>query len=129
MSDPRLEDHVVGLELQLVELVERRERANVQGQEDEAEAISREIDELQTELIVSAEALAADRPASHADVRAESAEDASFTMADAGMHVGSELTRDDDVGGFALAEGGLNVEAEAASDANPDPSPTSHLGV
>ena len=58
MTDPRLEDHVVGLELQLVELVERRERALVQGLADEAEAISDEIDEVQTELIVSAEALA-----------------------------------------------------------------------
>ena len=88
MTDPRLEDHVVGLELQLVELVERRERALVQGLASEAEAISLEIDELQTELIVSAEALASDNPAPHADVRAESAEDATFTIADAGMHVG-----------------------------------------
>lgn len=88
MTDPRLEDHVVGLELQLVELVERRERAAVQGLPDEAEAISREIDELQTELIVSAETLTAENPAAHAEVLAESAEDASFTIVDAGMHVG-----------------------------------------
>lgn len=93
MSDPRLEDHVVGLELQLVELVERRERATVQGLTDEAEAISKEIEELQTELIITAESLAADNPASHADVRAESAEDATFTIADAGMHVGPDSAR------------------------------------
>jgi hypothetical protein len=109
MTDPRLEDHVVGLELQLVELVERRERASVQGLADEAEAISREIEGLQTELIVAAEALAADNPAPHADVLAESAEDATFTMTDAGMHVGPESDR------------------EPAGD--PDPSPASHLGV
>jgi hypothetical protein len=109
MTDPRLEDHVVGLELQLVELVERRERANVQGLADEAEVISREIEALQTELIVSAEALAADNPAPHADVLAESAEDATFTMTDAGMHVGPEV-------------------APARSD-DTDPSPASHLGV
>jgi len=107
MSDPRLEDHVVGLELQLVELVERRERALVQGMAEDAESISNEIDEVQTELIVTAEALAADNPAPHADVLAESAEDATFTMADAGMHLGAEP---------APADGS-------------DPSPTSHLGV
>ncbi|MEA2686287.1 MAG: hypothetical protein QOE93_1482 [Actinomycetota bacterium] len=89
MTDPHLEDHVVGLELQLVELVERRERATVQGLTDEADAISTEIDELQTELIVSAETLATEHPAPHADVLAESAEDATFTIADAGMHIGS----------------------------------------
>jgi hypothetical protein len=93
MTDPRLEDHVVGLELQLVELVERRERATVQGLVDEADAISQEIDELQTELIVSAETLTAEKPGPHADVLAESAEDASFTIVDAGMHVGPSRPR------------------------------------
>lgn len=88
MTDPRLEDHVVGLELQLVELVERRERAVVQGLPEEADALSDEIDEVQTELIVSAEAVATDHPLPHAEVLAESAEDATFTLADAGMHRG-----------------------------------------
>ncbi len=88
MTDPRLEDHVVGLELQLVELVERRERALVQGLPDEAEAIADEIDEVQTELIVSAEAVATEHPVPHAEVLAESAEDATFTLLDAGMHLG-----------------------------------------
>jgi len=108
MTDPRMEDHVVGLELQLVELVERRERALVQGSDDEAEAISREIEELQTELIVTAEALAADKPIPHADVLAESAEDATFTMSDAGMHVGP---------------------GTHPADRLDDPYPTGHLGV
>jgi hypothetical protein len=88
MTDPRLEDHVVGLELQLVELVERRERALVQGLPDEADAIADEIDEVQTELIVSAEAVATENPVPHAEVLAESAEDATFTLFDAGMHPG-----------------------------------------
>jgi|GEM_PF-1839830 len=90
MTDPRLEDHVVGLELQLVELVEQRERALVQGLPDQAEALSDQIDEVQTELIVSAEAVASDNPSPHAEVLAESAEDATFTLADAGMHLGSD---------------------------------------
>jgi hypothetical protein len=93
MTDPRLQDHVVGLELQLVELVERRERALVQGLTDDAETIAREIDEVQTELIVSAEALAAEKPTPHAEVRAESAEDATFSLVDAGMHVGAPRPR------------------------------------
>ncbi len=88
MTDPRLEDHVVGLELQLVELVERRERAVVQGLPDEAAALSDEIDAVQTELIVTAEAVATDHPLPHAEVLAESAEDATFTMTDAGIHLG-----------------------------------------
>lgn len=88
MTDPRMEDHVVGLELQLVELVEQRERAVVQGLPAEAEAIADEIDEVQQELIVSAEAVASENSAAPAEVLAESAEDATFSLTDAGMHVG-----------------------------------------
>jgi hypothetical protein len=55
--DPRLEDHATGLELQIVELVERRERAMVQGRETEAGNLQREIDDLQRELAVTAERL------------------------------------------------------------------------
>ena len=62
MTDPRLEDHVVGLELQLVELVEQRERALVQGEGAEASAISDEIVAVQTELTEAAEAVAAEDP-------------------------------------------------------------------
>ena len=50
MTDPRLEDHVVGVELQIVELVEQRERALVQGRSADAAALVPEIDRLQTEL-------------------------------------------------------------------------------
>ena len=60
MSNPRLEDHLVGVELQIVELVEQRERATVQGDELEAARIQREIDELQGELVTTAEAIAED---------------------------------------------------------------------
>ena len=58
MMNPRLEDHVVGLELQIVELVEQKERAVVQGRTEDAARLQREIDELQAELASSAERLA-----------------------------------------------------------------------
>ena len=60
MHDPKLEDHVVGLELQIVELVEQRERATVQHDEAEAARIQREIDALQAEMVQTAEAIAED---------------------------------------------------------------------
>ena len=59
MIDPRLEDHAVGLELQLVELVEQKERAEVQGQGELAARYQMEIDALQNELARTAEVLAA----------------------------------------------------------------------
>lgn len=58
MNDPRLEDHVVGLELQLVELVEQRERAAVQHRPDDAARIQRDIEALQAEMAGAAEVLA-----------------------------------------------------------------------
>jgi hypothetical protein len=58
MFDPRLEDHAVGLELQIVELVERRTRADVQGRAEDAALIEHEIDDLQRELTATAERLA-----------------------------------------------------------------------
>jgi len=61
MTDPRLEDHVVGLELQLVELVERRKEAQgFVGGQDEVARLEAEIAELQAELAASAELLVAD---------------------------------------------------------------------
>ena len=59
-ADPRLEDHVVGLELQIVELVEQRERALVQHDDGEAARIQGEIDALQLELATTAEQLTRD---------------------------------------------------------------------
>ena len=49
------EDHAVGLELQIVELVERQERAMVQGHPEEAEELQPEVDQLQVELARTAE--------------------------------------------------------------------------
>ncbi len=63
MTDPRLEDHVVGLELQLVELVERHKEAqNLVGGDDEVARLEAEIAQLQSELAASAEQLVADEP-------------------------------------------------------------------
>jgi hypothetical protein len=58
MMDPRLEDHAVGLELQIVELEERCQRALVQGREDDANRLEREAETLRTELASTAEVLA-----------------------------------------------------------------------
>jgi hypothetical protein len=52
-ADP--EDHAVGLELQIVELVEQQERANVQGHPEEAAALEAEVEALQVELAQTAE--------------------------------------------------------------------------
>jgi hypothetical protein len=60
VHDPKLEDHVVGLELQIVELVEQRERATVQHDDAEAARIQAEIDALQAEMAQTAEAIAED---------------------------------------------------------------------
>jgi len=57
MMDPRLEDHAVGLELQIVELEERCQRALVQGRADDADRLEREAETLQTELASTAELL------------------------------------------------------------------------
>lgn len=58
MTDPRIEDHLVGLELQLVELVEQRERAEVQRRPRDATRIQADIDSLQEEMARTAEAIA-----------------------------------------------------------------------
>ena len=54
MADTMLEDHLVGVELQVVELVEQRERAEVQGRADEARRLQSEIDALYTEMAETA---------------------------------------------------------------------------
>ena len=69
MINSRLEDHVVGLELQLVELVEQRERATVQRRPQDAARIQRDIEALQEEMARTAEAIAradAETPSIHA---------------------------------------------------------------
>ena len=59
LVDPRLLDHAVGLELQLVDAVEQCTRARVQGALDEARDIEREIDRLHDELADTAARVAA----------------------------------------------------------------------
>ena len=49
------EDHAVGLELQIVELVEQQKRAVVQGHPEEATPLQAEVDALQAELAKTAE--------------------------------------------------------------------------
>lgn len=58
MKDPRLEDHALGIELQLAELVDQAERARVQGLDSEAKSIQAEIARLQEELAETAERVA-----------------------------------------------------------------------
>jgi len=71
MTDPRLEDHVVGLELQLVELVEQRQRAEVQQRTGDAARLDQEIAAVQQELAATAEAaLLADEPPPQPDEQA-----------------------------------------------------------
>ena len=50
-----MEDHLVGVELQLNELVEQRERARVQGRADSVAELTKEIEVLQDDLAVTAE--------------------------------------------------------------------------
>ena len=61
----RAEDHALGLELQLIELVEQQTRARMQHREADVTAAQQEIDELQEELARTEEGSAAEaaRPA------------------------------------------------------------------
>lgn len=57
MTDPRLEDHAVGVELQITELVEKIERARVQGRTDRVAELQPQLEALQDELAKTAEAI------------------------------------------------------------------------
>ncbi len=74
MTDPRLEDHVVGLELQLGERVEQPHPAPTPDPPDHAQRLAGEIAAVQQELGASVEAAigGADQPSEseHADVLA-----------------------------------------------------------
>jgi hypothetical protein len=63
MSTFRAADHAMGLELQLEELIEQRQRAVTQHRDGDAAALGREIADLQTELALTAEVLASEPPA------------------------------------------------------------------
>ena len=58
MVDPRLEDHAVGVELQIVDLVERCERASAQGRSGDAAELRVQIDVLHGELARTADVIA-----------------------------------------------------------------------
>ncbi len=55
MANFRPADHAMGLELQLEELIEQRERARVQGRMEDARDLGFEIGALQAELASTAE--------------------------------------------------------------------------
>ena len=57
-DESRLQDHAVGVELQIVELVEQRERAALQDRHDDVARIQREIEALQLEMTRTAEVIA-----------------------------------------------------------------------
>ena len=70
MTDPRLEDHAVGVELQLTELTEELERARVQGRTERMADLEREITALQDDLARTAERITGEHwaePEIHAD--------------------------------------------------------------
>jgi hypothetical protein len=69
MTDPRLEDHAFGVELQINELVEQIERARVQGRTDRVAELQRELEVLQDDLVETSEELATGH-FDHADVQA-----------------------------------------------------------
>ena len=57
--DIHLEDHLVGLEQQVVELVEQERRAELQGDSAEAARLDREVLDLYTEMARTAELITA----------------------------------------------------------------------
>jgi hypothetical protein len=62
MADFRPADHAMGLELQLDELIEQRERARVQGRPADAARLEGEIAALQAELALTAELAVSESP-------------------------------------------------------------------
>ena len=58
LDENLVRDTICGLELQLIDAVERQERAEVQDDADEADRIQGEIDRLQTQLAAVADAVA-----------------------------------------------------------------------
>ncbi len=55
MTDPHLEDHAFGVELQLNELVEEQARARVQDLPERVASLQSEIETLQDELAATAD--------------------------------------------------------------------------
>jgi hypothetical protein len=67
MINPRDADHALGLELQIEELVEQRQRARVQHREGDADNLDRQITALQSELATSVEQAAAGNAGGYSD--------------------------------------------------------------
>jgi hypothetical protein len=67
MTDPRLEDHAFGVELQMTELVEKIERARVQGRVDRVAELQGELEALQDDLVTTADSIASEH-FEHADI-------------------------------------------------------------
>lgn len=63
--DPQLQDHAVGLELEIVELARRADLAASEGWPDEEARLRRELDTLYGELASVAERLTAEPAAGH----------------------------------------------------------------
>jgi hypothetical protein len=57
MDANAVENHLVGVELQLVELVEQQKRAEAQGDTGQARALQDQIDALHRELAATAESI------------------------------------------------------------------------
>ena len=68
MTDPRLEDHAFGVELQINELVEQIERARVQGRDDRVAELQRELEVLQDDLVATSEEVATEH-FDHAEIQ------------------------------------------------------------
>jgi hypothetical protein len=71
----------MGLELQIEELIEQRERASIQGRHADARRLEREIEALQVELAVTAERAALAGPHEESSPRLHNAEELSITDA------------------------------------------------
>jgi hypothetical protein len=70
MRDPHHEDHLVGLELQAVELTEQERRAELQGDTAEAARVQHELEGVYADMARTAEHLVAD--GTHVTVAAQS---------------------------------------------------------
>jgi hypothetical protein len=57
MDANAVENHLVGVELQLVELVEQQNRAEAQGELEQARALQDQIDALHREMAATAESI------------------------------------------------------------------------
>jgi hypothetical protein len=57
MDTNAIGNHLAGVELQIVELVEQQKRAEVQGESDQARGLQEQIDALHQELAATAEGL------------------------------------------------------------------------